>query len=244
MQDVPTNMLRWLPLLLLFGACEATSAPVEEPAAKRAAPVAAGPVVIELFTSQGCSSCPPADRWLASLAPGDVVAGRPVIPLAFHVDYWNDLGWEDPLSSEAWTNRQVGYARRIEPRRGPYTPELVVGGGAHAVGSDRRAIERLVANAPPTSTIDAKIERDGRRVVVTATPPADARVFAAAVQDDVTTEIPRGENAGETLREDHVVRTLVELHDGRAELEADPAWRVVVLAADANGSIVAARALH
>src|SRR5688500_3437392 len=210
MLGVPTNMRRCLPLLLLFGACEATSAPVEGPAAKPvpATGDAAGPVVIELFTSQGCSSCPPADRWLASLAPGDEIAGRPVIPLAFHVDYWNDLGWEDPYSSEAWTARQVAYARRLEPRRGAYTPELVIGGGAHAVGSDRRAIERLVAAASPTTTLDAHLERDGDRVVVTATAPPNARLFAAAVQDDVTTEIPRGENAGETLREDHVVRAL------------------------------------
>jgi hypothetical protein len=225
-------MLCWLPMLLLFGACKATSAPVQ------------GPVVLELFTSQGCSSCPPADRWLASLAPGDEIAGRPVIPLAFHVDYWNDLGWEDPYSSEAWTNRQVGYARRLEPRRGAYTPELVVGGVAHTVGSDRRAIERLVAAAPPTSALDAPVARDGRRVVVTATVPPKTRVLVAAVQDDVTTEIPRGENAGETLREDHVVRNLVELDDGRAELDADPGWRIVVLAEDTEGRIIAARALH
>src|ERR1700736_1842766 len=99
-------------------------------------PAAAGerPIVVELFTSQGCSSCPPADALLAELAQ------RPdVIALGFHIDYWDDLGWKDPLSSPAATARQRDYARQFG-RRQVYTPQLVVDGAEEAVGSDRAAV--------------------------------------------------------------------------------------------------------
>src|SRR5689334_21818950 len=86
-----------------------------------------GPVVLELFTSQGCSSCPPADALLSKLASSGSLAGRSLAPLAFHVDYWNDLGWADPFSLPAWTERQHQYARVLKDDR-VYTPELVVGG--------------------------------------------------------------------------------------------------------------------
>ncbi len=96
------------PLLLVVLASCATSEPVMMP------PITTdGPVLLELFTSQGCGSCPPADRWLAPLAARDQVGGRTVIPLAFHVDYWNDLGWTDPFSSAAWSERQQWYAARL-----------------------------------------------------------------------------------------------------------------------------------
>src|SRR3954447_15785630 len=93
----------------------------------------AGAVVLELFTSQGCSSCPPADALLAKLGAGDGV-----IALAYHVDYWNDLGWSDPYSAEAWTARQREYGKL-------YTPELVVGGREAFVGSDARAAAKAIA---------------------------------------------------------------------------------------------------
>jgi hypothetical protein len=204
-----------------------------------------GPVVIELFTSQGCSSCPPADRWLASLRPGAIVGGRPVIPLAFHVDTWNDLGWADPFSAAAWTERQDGYARALGGR-GPYTPEIVVAGRADAVGSNRGAVSRLIAAAPPTAALDATLTREGARLLVRATAPAGAAAWAAVVEDGLITEVHAGENRGEELRDDHIVRALVRIDGGEARVAIDPAWgpvRVVAFAQTPDGAIVAARAL-
>ena len=201
-------------------------------------PTADGPVVIELFTSQGCSSCPPADRWLASLRPGDEVGGRPVIPLAFHVDYWNYLGWADPFSSEAWSERQSRYGR-------VYTPEIVVAGRADAVGSHRREIEDLVAATPPTAVLEATLSGSTSELRIAATAPTGTTVWAAVVEDGLVTDVDAGENAGEALRDDHIVRALVAV-DGEARVAREPAWgkvRVVAFAQAADGTIVAARAL-
>src|SRR5688572_22165851 len=88
---------------------------------------AQAPVLVELFTSQGCSSCPPADKLLSALRSDPQMAGR-VIPLAFHVDYWNRIGWEDPFSSAQWTGRQQRYARALGNGSRVYTPQLVVNG--------------------------------------------------------------------------------------------------------------------
>ena len=101
-----------------------------------------GPVVLELFTSEGCSSCPPADALLSEL--GSSTKG--VIPLAYHVDYWNHLGWTDPLSSPRWSERQSAYARAMN-LDGDYTPQMVISGEWQAVGSDRSDIARGVAAA-------------------------------------------------------------------------------------------------
>src|SRR5690242_14224748 len=108
------------------------------------APAEAGagsPVVVELFTSQGCSSCPPADAYLAELA-----ARRDVLALSIHVDYWNYIGWTDPFASREATQRQKEYARNLGQKY-VYTPEIVVDGAAHEVGSDREGCERLIAAA-------------------------------------------------------------------------------------------------
>src|SRR6185295_6618005 len=104
-----------LPCLLL-GCADASGKPRADEA----------PLVIELFTSQGCSSCPAAEQLLAKIAHDGSVGGRPVVPLAFHVDYWDDLGWADPFALPAWTERQHEYARTLHDRS-VYTPELVVG---------------------------------------------------------------------------------------------------------------------
>jgi len=104
-----------------------------------------GPVVVELFTSQGCSSCPPADRLLSRLQ-GDSRTGGTVIPLAFHVDYWNRQGWSDPFSSEAWSQRQTNYAQAFHSNR-IYTPQLVVGGRSECVGSEERLVMRRIHDA-------------------------------------------------------------------------------------------------
>ncbi len=120
--------------------------------APAAAPPAAGSVaVVELFTSQGCSSCPPADRLLSAIAAEPAFAGK-VVPLAYHVDYWNYIGWQDPFSSADWSTRQKQYAQAYDTNR-IYTPQLVVNGTDEMTGSEERkvrsAIARALAEVPP-----------------------------------------------------------------------------------------------
>jgi len=104
-----------------------------------------GPVVVELFTSQGCSSCPPADRLLSRLKRDPGLAGA-VIPLAFHVDYWNHLGWSDPFSSPLWSLRQQDYAHAFRSNR-IYTPQLVINGRTECVGSEESTVMRRIREA-------------------------------------------------------------------------------------------------
>lgn len=163
------------------------------------------PVVVELFTSQGCSSCPPADAILARLGERDAI-----IPLAWHVDYWDRLGWPDPFAAPAHTARQRTYARVLGG--GLYTPELVIDGRAHVVGSRARDVERAVdaaAERPRTAKITAHLTRDGRtytlRPTVTGASPG-AVVLAALTESGLSTDVQRGENGGRTLTHAHVVR--------------------------------------
>jgi hypothetical protein len=184
-----------------------------------------GIVVLELFTSQGCSSCPPADRLLSSLAAAGALGERNVVPMAFHVDYWNDLGWSDPFSSPAWSQRQREYASALG-EDGVYTPQLVIGGRAHVVGSDRRKIEGAVAAAQPARPLQVRATWTARSVTVHA--PADAgtgELWLALWQDGLFTEVGRGENRGERLRSQHVVRRLVRLERGTATVAIDPSWK-------------------
>ena len=190
-------------------------------------PAAEGPLVIELFTSQGCSSCPPADQLLSRLAAAGTLGDRALAPLAFHVDYWNDLGWADPYSSPAWTERQRQYSRAIGDAR-VYTPELVVGGASGVIGSRLAAVTEAIHGAarPALLTATAAWTRD--TLTVTATAPADADVWVAVWEDGTHTRIPRGENAGETLDGDRVVRRLERVaaagHKATAVVPIDPRW--------------------
>jgi hypothetical protein len=169
-------------------------------------------VLVELYTSQGCSSCPPADKLLSRLGrePG-------VVALAFHVDYWDHIGWADPFSKATWTERQHGYARALRSRS-VYTPQLVVAGTAHAVGSDERAVRRLLEEArkrPVAARLSGRLEPNARGLQVavdaTSTGGRELRVFAAVVEEGLVTRVQRGENSGRTLANDHVVRRLEEV---------------------------------
>lgn len=170
-------------------------------AAQEAAPV----VVVELYTSQGCNSCPPADALLGELArqPG-------VIALGFHVDYWNYLGWHDPYSNKKFTYRQKEYAMALR-QTGVYTPQMVVQGRRGEVGSDRRAVLQAIAEArkakPSVGVVLEKVEGNRLRAIVTAVNGAKgASVYLALFDRRHTTAIPRGENEGKTLTNHHVVR--------------------------------------
>ncbi len=185
------------------------------------------PLVIELFTSQGCSSCPPAEALLGTLAAAGQVDGRPIVALSFHVDYWNDLGWADPFSLPAWTERQRQYARALGEDR-VYTPELVVGGGAGVVGSQRGRVARAIAAAPRQRPITASARWSARTVTVEAAAPEGADVWVAIWQDAPRTEVTRGENSGERLRGDRVVRKLehvaVSGHTGSVTVALPANW--------------------
>jgi hypothetical protein len=167
--------------------------------------------VVELFTSEGCSSCPPADAVLGSLAR----ANPNVYALAYHVDYWNDLGWPDRFASREATARQRYYGRSFGTSS-IYTPEMIVGGTDPFTGSDRghadASIERSLAHAAAVRvslrarsagphTIAVDFEAPGA--------PADAVFAIAIVQREATTNVRAGENAGRTLHHSNIVRSLV-----------------------------------
>lgn len=223
----------------LGAGCQGDEASAGRPPARSTGKSAGGPVLVELFTSQGCSSCPPAERLLPLLP--SVAEGIEVIPLAFHVDYWDGGGWRDPFSSAAWTERQRRYAETVSDGR-VYTPALVVQGSADVNGSDRIgalvAIRRAAA-ATPGGRIDAAITRraaDRLTVLVDASLVAGGRgaeAWVALTEDGLSTRVARGENAGRKLRGEHVVRRLAHafaLEAGGSrradvELALDPAWK-------------------
>ncbi len=173
------------------------------------------PVVVELFTSQGCYSCPPADRFLG------VLAQRPgVLALSFHVDYWNYLGWRDPFSSPEATQRQRRYAAAMR-RRSVYTPQMVVDGTLQDIGSRTAAIEALIRTrqAAADRGVAVSIAEGGEpgslAVTVAGGRSADAAVWLVRFDTRHTTAIPRGENAGKTLTYHNVVREIRRVADYR-----------------------------
>jgi hypothetical protein len=235
--------------LLVVAAC--TSAASEPGARKKATtPAATGPIVVELFTSQGCSSCPPADKIVSQLVDKKQLGQRDVVPLAFHVDYWNDLGWADPFSREAWSDRQRRYSRALGENGRIYTPQLVVAGRSHLVGSTAKGVTTSITSAPAPALLDASIEWTATTARITATAPDDAPAYVAIYEDAITTSVERGENAGESLRNDHVVRRFEKIAGAGAtktiEIELDAAWKqlgAIVIAQGDDMSIVGSRAL-
>jgi hypothetical protein len=223
--------MRYLVFAGLLAACSYAGAdtPGSPKPEARSPSSSSAPVVVELFTSQGCSSCPPADRLLAKIAK-EGAGGRTVIPLSFHVDYWNDLGWADPFSLPAWTERQRQYSDALGDDR-VYTPELVVAGAAGVVGSQSGAVEHAIAGATAQTPVTASAVWSDTKVVVTATAPADAEIVVAVWEGSTSTAVPRGENSGSTLGSTHVVRRLDRVAAAGATatitVNVDPAWRDV-----------------
>jgi hypothetical protein len=187
------------------------------------------PVVVELFTSQGCSSCPPADALIHDIANDPALRGR-VIPLAFHVDYWDSLGWRDPFSSSEWTQRQTRYARTMH-LNSAYTPQAVVNGTREFVGSNRAALSTALekASSEKGAEITLAARREGNSLIATihATVPANDDLLLAVVEDGVTTKIEHGENAGRTITNDAIVRKLIRVRPGQSTVALDAAWHSV-----------------
>lgn len=170
-------------------------------------------VVLELFTSQGCSSCPTADALLRKLRREDF-EGVTVIPLAYHVDYWNHLGWSDPFSSPRWSQRQRDYARVFKTSQ-IYTPQLVINGTTQLVGSAESAIRTEIARQRKSAERGAvsirKAVRSGNQVRIDLQaqldpPSAQAAVCVVLFENDVTTSVASGENARKRLANDAIVR--------------------------------------
>ena len=184
------------------------------------------PVVVELFTSQGCSSCPPADRNLGRLADRE-----DVIALGFHVNYWDRLGWPDPFATKAGTDRQYAYSPALG-RRNVYTPQMVVDGRYDVVGFDAERIMVAIAQADATSEsrLEVRLEWRGPGRLGYALPSGEgaARVHLVRFARKLDQDIERGENAGRHLSYSNVVREIVQVAEwnGAAmenEIEVDTA---------------------
>ena len=168
------------------------------------------PVVVELFTSQGCASCPPADELLAELA-----AHEEVIPLALHVDYWDYIGWEDSFAKAQFTERQKSYARAVKSRL-IYTPQMIVGGVDRVEGNAPDAVVNLIGkHLTERSTVRLTVERQGDMIVIRAMaePPLTAPVDVQLVryQPEAQVAIERGENAGRTVTYHNIVTEWTKL---------------------------------
>ena len=187
--------------------------------------------LVELYTSEGCSSCPPADRWLARAAPPEA-AGR-FAALAFHVDYWDRLGWPDRFARASWSARQREHARAAGRSGVIYTPQVTVQGRDTTGWRTREAGAAEIAQAaatPPRAAISLEAESRGIEVAVKASARvrdagdrADTRLVVAFTDGSHRTDVRRGENAGTTLAHEHVVREVVEtgLIDPAGELAID-----------------------
>jgi hypothetical protein len=206
-------------------------------------PALAQPVVLELFTSQGCSSCPPADTLLTELA------GRSdVLPLAFHVDYWNRLGWQDAYSSHAYTARQQRYAGQL-PAGQVYTPQLVVNGRRDAVGSDRRAVLSAISAAKSDPQVPVTLTRTAAGLAIEVGPGAGSgTVWLVGFDARHSTQVASGENSGRTLTESNIVRSLGETGTWRGQalhlsIAAPQGERIAVLLQASDGAILGAATL-
>jgi hypothetical protein len=189
-------------------------------------PAARTPVLVELFTSEGCSSCPPADALLRRLVRDQPVAGARVIGLSEHVDYWDDLGWRDPYSDRAYSGRQVTYARRLG-LGGAYTPQVVVDGERDALGSSAAAVLAAISElaARPKGEIEARLDPAAGTVRVEATwaGKVAADVFLALTENEAVSVVLHGENQGKTLVHASVVRSLVRLGEGAGRFQGTAA---------------------
>jgi hypothetical protein len=201
-------------------------------------------VVAELFTSEGCSSCPPADEVLSRLVR-EPLGSTVVLGLGEHVDYWDHLGWRDLFSSAAFSSRQTEYQRQVFRTGSIYTPQLVVDGQFEAVGSDVSAVRRAIANAArmPKAAIGVTPSRmgDGQLSVrVEINLPSDvdlheqADIIIAMTQDHLTTDVRRGENRGRTLTHSAVVRSLTTVGSLDPRVRTFDQTATVPLGADWN----------
>ena len=179
--------------------------------------IAQGPVVVELFTSEGCSSCPPADSVLRELSREPANGSPQLVLLGEHVDYWNYIGWTDRFSSSQFSQRQSDYARAFH-LSGGYTPQMVIDGQVQFVGNDATDVWRKIeaaAKDPKPVQVALQWQGNNLQINLTSTSAARGKVLMAITEDGLTTQVGAGENGGRTLHHAAVVRQLREL--GTAE---------------------------
>ena len=180
----------------------------------------ATPVLVELFTSEGCSDCPPADALLRQM-DAQSIPGAQLIVLEEHVDYWDDQGWKDPFSSHEWTLRQSDYAERLHVKA-PYTPQMVVDGVDQFVGNDANKANSAIRSALGSGTVSVQIsgvKTDHGKILAhieTGATPANAKILAALVLEHAETQVARGENGGRKLEHVAILQNLDSLGKLRA----------------------------
>ena len=194
------------------------------------------PVLAELFTSEGCNSCPPADAALALLLHQQPVNGVYVIALSEHVTYWDHQGWKDPFGSAQFTTRQQQYGRQFN-LDSIFTPQLVIDGVSQVVGSDKRAIEKALGDAAKKPKPALQVDADYGDAVVNASASGpglmaekDAELWFALTEDHLVVDVKRGENANKTMKHSGVVRVLtsagsVEVTSKRVSLKLSTDWK-------------------
>ena len=256
----PSRRLRFTPAISIAAAALLLSATRLQGQASAPAQPTRTPVLVELFTSEGCSDCPPADELLYELDQSQFVPGAEAIVLSEHITYFNHEGWRDPFSSDAMTDRQKEYAMQFS-LNDVYTPQMVVDGKVQFVGNDSAKLKQALAREAATPKLDLQIA-DAHRAAggaiafsVRAPVAAKSTLFAAVALDQASTKVTHGENAGHTLRHVAVVRALKSFGsnaaDGRplqisgADLEAaekssTPLRLIVFLVNRKNGNVVAA----
>lgn len=208
------TMVRWAAAVIVCAVAAAVSAAgTRVVSVDRAEPVL---VLAELFTSEGCSSCPPADHLLETLITQQPIEGVYVLALSEHVTYWDHQGWKDPFASNQFTNRQQAYGRGFN-LDSIYTPQLVIDGTAEFVGSDERRVRKALADAgrtPKAAMTVTATWRDGSLAMaatgpgVAAAAAEGAELWWALTEDGLVVDVKRGENASRTLRHSGVVRLL------------------------------------
>lgn len=214
------------------------------------------PVLVELFTSEGCGNCPPADRALAFLETQQPVAGADVITLGYHVDYFNDRGWKDEYSSAEYTRRQNLYAMRLN-QESVYTPQMIVDGKVEFVGSDAAKANAAIATAakPGKPVVTTTVSARTAEVNITGFGPHTlGTAVLAAAEDRLVSNVKAGNNRGRTISHISVVRKLQSFgkvpekateFKGRVELPSDSSWKqenmkyVVYVQEDMSGRIIA-----
>lgn len=204
-------VLGLLVLLSLWGFAEPASSETEKPMVVDNP----HPVLLELFTSQGCSSCPPADRVLQKLDKETQSGELTVIALSYHVDYWNRLGWTDPYSSADFSQRQRNYASKINDQ-GVYTPQLIVQGKSGHIGSREREVRSVINEASRTkhqvSITASLVQEEETMLNYKLTGMAtDVILNIALAEKDLENAVPRGENRGRQLSHTNVVRRLITI---------------------------------
>jgi hypothetical protein len=209
----------------------AEAGPAKTPAST--APLKRTPVVVELFTSEGCSDCPPADALLKYLEFKQPIPGVEVIPIEEHVDYWNQQGWVDPFSSPGWTLRQQDYVAKLKGST-EYTPQMVVDGESQFVGSNPDAAAAAITSAARSSQTEVSVSpgkpdgKDAQDFTVSvgdlagAAPGDEAEIWLAVTEDGLHSSVNAGENAGHQLSHAAVLRSLTKIGTVKQGGESSP----------------------